>query len=369
MRPSVPRVARILLVLILIGGFVSAAPKVSAAQPPVVEATLEAEVDFPTAITFRLSAESPQPVTSAELRYTTSGKEYSNAAVVTFDETTSVDAEYTVDAQIDYIEPGVDVTYYWVLGDASGPAAQTAEQTLTWIDDSFDWEQNDSEDVSVFTYDDDPDFDQYILQVAQESADKYKQEYDIAQIEPMRIWVYASGGDFATTLRQNSESWIGGFSLPEAGVIAVPIEPGDKYSVERVITHEVSHHVLYQATRNPFSYPPTWLDEGLAVIGQLAGNQTDMEIVLGAFAEGTLPTLRTLSSSFPTDAAAANRSYATSHIAVRYIIDTWGQDAITELILRFRQSATPDDALTDVIGLDTEGLDTQFRDWLATQSD
>lgn len=89
---------------------------------------------------------------------------------------------------------------------------------------------------------------------------------------------------------------------------------------------------------------------------------------MGALEEGTLPTLRTLSSNFPTDPAAANRSYATSHIAVQYIIDTWGQSAITDLIHRFRQSATADDALISAIGLDTEGLDAQFRAWLATQS-
>ncbi len=359
---------RILVILGLLGSALGIVSPARAAQPPIIEADQTAEVDFPSTIRFRLNAESPAPVTSAELRYTTSGKEYSNAAVVTFDETTSIDAEYTVDARIDYIEPGVDVTYYWVLDGANGPVAQTAEQSFTWIDPSFDWERHESADVTVYTYDDDADFDQYILQAAQEAADKYKLEYDIADIEPMRIWVYADGADFATTLRQNSESWVGGFSLPEAGVIAVPIEPGDDYSVERVIVHEVSHHVLYQATRNPFSYPPTWLDEGLAVIGQLAGNESDLEIVLGAYEEGTLPTLRTLSSSFPTDAAAANRSYATSHIATQYIIDTWGQDAITGLIRQFRQSATPDEALLAVIGLDTEGLDAQFREWLATQS-
>lgn len=148
--------------------------------------------------------------------------------------------------------------------------------------------------------------------------------------------------------------------MPQAGVIAVPIEDGDDYSVDRVISHEVSHHVLYQATKNPFSYPPTWLDEGLAVVGQIAGNESDLQIVLGALEEGG-PSARALSSSFPTDPAAANRSYATSHIAVQYIIDTWGQDAITQMIQQFRTSATADEALLAVIGVDTEGLDAQFR--------
>ena len=69
-----------------------------------------------------------------------------------------------------------------------------------------------------------------------------------------------------------------------------------------------------------------------------------------------------------TDPAAANRSYATSHLAVQYIIDTWGVGAITQLIQQFRDSATADQALSNGIGLDTEGLDAQFRDWLEQQS-
>jgi hypothetical protein len=245
--------------------------------------------------------------------------------------------------------------------------AKTASSTLTWIDESYDWLRFDSEDVSVYAYDNELEFDKYILRIAQESVDKYKAAYDVAEITPVRIWVYANARDFAQTLRQNSESWIGGFSLPEAGVIAVPIETGDDYSVQRVISHEISHHVLYRATKNPFSYPPTWFDEGLAVVGQLAGNQNDLEIVLGAMEEGALPTLRTLSSSFPTDPAATNRSYATSHIAVEFIIERWGQQGIQDIIHGLRSSNTPDQALELALGVDTEGLDALFREWLAQQ--
>jgi hypothetical protein len=336
-------------------------------QPPVIEADQPVELNFPLTATFRLTVETPEPVDRAELRYTTSGKEYSNAAVVQFDESTSVEAQYSVDAQIDYIEPGVDITYFWILGNDAGPVAQTQESTLTWIDDKFDWQRIDSEDVSLYTYEDDEAFNQYILQVAQESADKYKLQYDIAEIEPMRIWVYANGRDFSSTLRQNSESWIGGFSLPQAGVIAVPIEVGDDYSVDRVISHEVSHHVLYQATKNPFSYPPTWFDEGLAVVGQLAGNESDLQIVLGALEEGNLPTLQTLSSSFPTDPVAANRGYAASHLAIEYIVNQWGEQAIGDIVRAFREGVTADQALLSTLGVDTAELDAQFRNWLSEQ--
>ncbi len=364
----VRRFLELVLVLAMLAGLAPLETFAAATvQPPIIEADQGVSLDFPLTVTFRLTVESPEPVDRAELRYTTSGHEFSNASVVRFAETTDVETEYVVDAQVEYIEPGVDITAYWILGNQDGPIAQTRETTVTWIDDSFDWHRLDSDDVSLFVYEDDVTFNEYILQVAQESTDKFKVQYDIAEIEPMRIWVYASGRDFATTLRQNSESWIGGFSLPEAGVIAVPLEAGDDYSVDRVISHEVSHHVLYQATRNPFSYPPTWFDEGLAVVGQLAGNESDLQIVLGAFEEGNLPTLQTLSSSFPTDPSAANRSYATSHLAVRFIVEQWGSQAIGDIIRAFRQGVTDDQALQTALGVNTAELDMLFREWLATQ--
>lgn len=343
-------------------------PASASVQPPIIDADQSIALDFPLEATIYLDAEVPEPVDRAELRYTTSGHEFSNAAVVTFAPTTAVQAEYVIDAQIDYIEPGVDITFFWILGNRDGSIARTQEATVTWIDDSFDWIRLDAPDVSLYVYEDDDAFNQYILQVAQESIDKFKLEYGIAEIVPVRIWVYANGRDFSTVLRQNSESWIGGFSLPQAGVIAVPIESGDDYSVERVVSHEVSHHVLYQATRNPFSYPPTWFDEGLAVVGQLAGNESDLQIVLAALEEGSLPTLQTLSSSFPTDPVATNRSYATSHLAIEFIVSRWGEQAIGDIIGAFRAGVTDDQALLSTLGVDTAGLDTLFRDWLASQA-
>lgn len=355
-----------IVVALVASGFGSIAGA-QAPQLPIIAANQTVALDFPLTITFHLSVDLPDPIDRAELRYTTSGKDFANTATVVFDQTEAVDIIYRVDAQIDYIEPGVEITYYWILGSSGDPVARTADRSVDWVDESLDWQLHESADIQLYIYDNDVEFDQYIIQVAQEAADQFKLEYDTAEIAPMRIWVYANNRDFSRALRQNSESWIGGFSLPQAGVIGVPIAPGDDFSVDRIISHEVSHHVLYQATQNPFMYPPTWLDEGLAVIAQRAGNGNDLQIALGALDEGTLPTLRTLSSSFPSDPAAANRSYATSHMAVQYIIDTWGLDAITELIQQFRQSVTSDQALLAVLGIDTAGLDAQFREWLAQQ--
>src|SRR5262245_12407573 len=120
---NVHRLVRCVAVLAILIAIAPWSPRVSANQPQQIEASQEVELDFPSTATFHLSAQSPAPVTSAELRYSTSGKQYSNSGVVPFPETTDVEAEYTVDAQIDYIEPGVDITYYWVLIGPDGPVA------------------------------------------------------------------------------------------------------------------------------------------------------------------------------------------------------------------------------------------------------
>jgi hypothetical protein len=84
--------------------------------------------------------------------------------------------------------------------------------------------------------------------------------------------------------------------------------------------------------------------------------------------EGNLPTLQTLSSSFPTDPVVANRSYATSHMAIEFILSQWGEQAIGDIVRAFRQGVTADQALLSTLGVDTAALDAQFRSWLSDQA-
>ena len=55
---------------------------------------------------------------------------------------------------------------------------------------------------------------------------------------------------------------------PALHVIMAVLPPGNYDEVGRVVPHEISHQVLHQATDNPFSRPPQWLNEGLAVYWQ-----------------------------------------------------------------------------------------------------
>jgi hypothetical protein len=129
------------------------------------------------------------------------------------------------------------------------------------------------------------------------------------------------------------------------------------------MTHEMSHLVIHQATKNPFGGLPVWLDEGIAVYNENRDNLD--EDFRGTFEraveEDQLMTLRSLSSPFPGDPLEANLAYGQSGAVVKYIVDTYGSEAMAELLAIFAEGALYDEALEQTLGVNTDELDNGFR--------
>jgi hypothetical protein len=83
-----------------------------------------------------------------------------------------------------------------------------------------------------------------------------------------------------------------------------------------------------------------------------------------AIKSNTLISVRTLSSSFPTDSDQASLSYAESYSLVEFILDRYGKEKMTQLIDIFAKGAYYDDALQEALGVKTDGLDDAWRVWL-----
>jgi hypothetical protein len=129
------------------------------------------------------------------------------------------------------------------------------------------------------------------------------------------------------------------------------------------MTHEMTHLVIHQATDNPFSGLPRWLDEGIAVYNE---NQDELDddfrpLFEQAVEADQLMTLRTLSSPFPADPLQANLAYGQSGAVVKFMVDTYGSETMAELLAIFAEGALYDEALEQAIGLNTDGLDNAFR--------
>jgi hypothetical protein len=139
--------------------------------------------------------------------------------------------------------------------------------------------------------------------------------------------------------------------------------------MSRVIPHELSHQILYQATANPFGAPPQWLDEGLAVYSQDAGRDRLYSYALQLASTGEVMPLRTLNGDFPYDRGGFTAGYAFSLSVVAYIIDTWGNEGITRLIDAFAEGVTPEDGVEQALGISFDELDRQWREDLTAKSE
>jgi hypothetical protein len=334
-----------------------------AAIPGLAVARNEAAVNFPDGITFTLDAETTDPIANLELLYHAPGLETLSVELPPFEVgTTVLEIEHPVDLRAGELPTGIDVQYRWRITEADGDIVETPEQTLSWFDDRYDWTPLSGPHVTVYTYDADPNFQQAILDAAERTVTNLAESYGTELDQPIRVWAYADKEHLYGALAPNSEPWIAGAAYPPLHVIMVVLPPGNYDEVGRVVPHEISHQVLYQATKNAFSSPPQWLDEGLATYWQESGRDRFYSHALELAATGEVPPLRTLNGTFPYEREGATASYAFSLSAVMYILDTWGDEGMSKLLATFPEGITNEDAVEQGLGITFDELDRQWRE-------
>jgi hypothetical protein len=365
-------VIRILFLLVLL---VTAAPVAPALAQDVVEdaapaaipglavARNEATVEFPEGITFALDAETTDPIANLELLYRAPGMETLSVELPAFETgATQLEIEHPIDLRAGELPVGIDVQYRWRITETDGDVVETAEQTLSWFDDRYDWTPLSGPNVTVYTYDADPAFQQAILDAAERTVTSLAESYGAEMEQPVRVWAYADKDHLYGALAPNSEPWIAGAAYPALHVIMAVLPPGDYDEVGRVVPHEVSHQVLHQATKNAFNSPPQWLDEGLATYWQENGRDRFYSYALELAATGEVPPLRTLNGTFPYERDGATASYAYSLTAVMFILDTWGDEGMSKLLATFDEGITYEDAVQQGLGISFDELDRRWRE-------
>jgi uncharacterized membrane protein YgaE (UPF0421/DUF939 family) len=130
----------------------------------------------------------------------------------------------------------------------------------------------------------------------------------------------------------------------------------------------LSHLVVHQVVDTPLGGLPRWLDEGLAMYTEGELEPSYQRALEQAIQDERLITVRSLSSSFPADSELAHLSYAQSYDLVRYIIEEQGRSKMAQLLQTFANGAYYDDALQQVLGLDSDGLDAAWREWSVASS-
>ena len=108
--------------------------------------------------------------------------------------------------------------------------------------------------------------------------------------------------------------------------------------------HELTHLVFDTAVKNPYHFPPRWLNEGLAVYLSEGYGDSWRAAVKNAVDDDEIIPLDGLTGQFPTTRDQFFLAYGESVSAVDYLVRTYGQDALVKLVRSYADGVTDDEA-------------------------
>ncbi len=261
-----------------------------------------------------------------------------------------------------HLMPNTRLTARWRLTLDDGTMQLGPDVSITYADDRFEWRSAEGDLMRVHWYEGSAAFGRRALKIGEDAIAKAEDLLGVKETEPVDFFVYADQAAFYDALGPGTRENVGGQADSDIRTLFALITPGeiDDAWVGIVIPHELTHLVFDTAVRNPYHFPPRWLNEGVATYLSQGYDASDRQLVTQAADDGTLIPLSGLTGQFPTARDAFYLAYAESVAAVDYLVRLHGQDALVELIRSYSLGRTDDEAFGDALGVDTAAFETAW---------
>ncbi|MBA7610292.1 hypothetical protein ES703_17499 [subsurface metagenome] len=356
-----------LLALMLCLTLVALSPGLALAQGELTVLDSWAGADFPYRLNFNLSARSNVNITDIRLCYSvdrTSFAEVVSEAYIDFVPRTEVDISWSLEmVRVGGLPPGSSLEYWWEIEDASGRRVETAPARVQFDDTRYSWSSLTEGQVTIYCYQEDEGFVQELMEATQQALARLAEDTGAELEKPAKFYIYANSADLQGAMIYPQE-WTGGVAYTRHGIIAIGIAPTNISWGKRAIAHELAHLVVHQMTLNPYNDLPTWLDEGLAMYAEGEQGEEFADYLERAIDNDSLISVQSLSSPFSAYSDIATLGYAQSYSLVEYLIISYGQVRMLELLNTFSEGSGYDAALEEVYGFDMDTLDSLWREYV-----
>ena len=325
-------------------------------------------LSFPESATFRATLSSDGDITSVVLEYGNEQQTCGEVIAKAFPPFTpgkTVEAEWTWEMrQSGSLPPGAQLWWRWRIVDANGQETVTETKTATWLDDIHDWQtmsSGESQSVRLHWYKGDQAFATDLAQAAQQGLQFNETQSGLKAEAPIDIYVYASTDDLREAILYEP-SWTGGQAFPDQNIVILGISEYDLDWGRDAMVHELTHVLVGHLTFSCLGDVPTWLNEGLAVYSEGELDSASESQLEAAIRDDTLLTVRSLSSGFSEVADKAYLSYSQSYSIIQFLIETHGQEKMTNLLVSLRDGLTINEALLRTYGFNVQGLEAAWRE-------
>ncbi|MSQ62041.1 MAG: hypothetical protein EXR43_05645 [Dehalococcoidia bacterium] len=345
----------------------AALPLAAAAAPaPALAAGPEVTFDqatnrFPDGIRFQMDAQSTGTVQMVELRYRLPPSVITQRALARCLPDRGKRVTCTVDIATDarsYMPPFTEVRYSWRVADDQGPATDTAERSIVYVDTRFQWSQNTVGNLTLYTYGGTSGGP--LATAGKASLDRTEALLRAPVGFPVKAIVYNSIPDMADAMQQRSSTFaervvtLGQRVSPDTVIVLNERDAAD------TLRHELGHVVTKQAGEGAGVSLPSWLDEGTAVNAQAQAGGGYTAAFRSAVSGDRLFSIRSMTSPTgnPDD---VNLFYGEAYFFVRFLVDTHGEYRFAGLFEAFKAGNGQDQAVLKAYGKDLISLENQWR--------
>lgn len=357
-----------LATLVVIVGGLAHAPAVLAADPTF--GPLVATVKYGASVSFEQQATLPAGVTRVDALV----REGTGAR--TFLSPITVPAEGTATLRYAYVTPeggtfpNTRLTLGFRITLADGRVIDSPTSTVLYADDRFDWKTLSGAIVRVHWYDGDEAFGRRALDIGEQAVERATALLGVTESEPIDFFIYADRDAFASVIGAGVQENVGGLALSPIRTLFAHIgrsSVADPW-VGIVVPHELTHIVFATATANPYHEPVHWLNEGLADYLAAGYDASARANVRSAAASGDLMPLRALVGQFPSPPNLFSLAYDESVSAIDFLVRTYGQDALVQLIRSYADGVSDDEAFSAALGVDTAGFEAAWLEDLGADA-
>ena len=331
-----------------------------------ISTTCYTDNNFPNALIFHIEAESDTDISRIMLRYRVhqiSQFKITSLVDKKFDPAPLVKTQWQWDMREASLPPGAEVEYSWLVENAAGNQTETVWQVVEFTDNHHDWNSLRDGNVTLYWYYGSSAFSLELMDAAHQALDRLYNDTGSKLGQSVELYTYASNRDMLNAMMHPQE-WTGGAAYCPYGIVVLGISPEDLSWGKRSLTHELAHLVTYQMTLNPYNDIPTWLNEGLSKYAEGRLEPALTEALNKAIDKDEIFSTLTLSGNQPASYDEAILFYAESYSIVRFLIENYGREKMLALLDTFQQGSSYDNALEQVYGFDTTGLDDIWRESL-----
>src|SRR4030042_304418 len=192
-----------------------------------ISATYSTEAEFPTSLTFNLTATSNADITRVILNYKID--KITTVTVISevepdFDIGRTVNTSWTWDMRQSGLPPGAKVQYTWRIEDAIGHEFKTSWEIVRFNDNRYGWKSLTEDEITLYWYKGDQPFAQELLDSGLEALELLANDSGAYLEQSVEIYIYASSTDLQGAMIFSPE-WTVWFAFVDKGILAIGVAP------------------------------------------------------------------------------------------------------------------------------------------------